>query len=889
MTKITLTEQVKRREDALTFLSSFSQMSIQNVLGKHFVLKNNENKPFIPILPIKINYKEDGEMETKKAMSNLSLEQMEQVKINGKCEVQSKNSSYTYLPLKTSEATHYEVRLNFGKQKMIIDIDGFVNSGDITTSEYFSKDIPTKIQNAPFFLSRTKSLPHHIFYLEGLPEDVKPDKYINVFEGFNGDILLNHAWEMVNSHIYNYKDSEIPTISWDEVKEWLKPNSNLIKKEKPKQEKTKIKKEVIKFEVVDENTESEETKQEVKNEVVEVFDENTESEATESEATAKCETIKEYVNAILEEDETYFDEYDKWMLLGFIFNNETDGDDEGLDCFIELSKLFKTDSGKKHLDKAVKKQYYATQKSREKSGKKGGKIGIGSLHEMLKQLNPEHELLEANKDNLLTRGELNAEEIRQTEQYKNYRADFETDYFKLMTPVRYVRIIQGKKGKEIHFYTEKEFLQLTRDEEGMPTFLVKGSKPQRFSELWLDDENKRKYSQLKFDPLETPDAEDAKKKNKDFNTFAGFTNKDLGIEPITKEQFEETAFGKLFEWLFVEDIVREYVKCWFASILRNPNIKTKVAVVLFSKTHGSGKNTFVDYLIKIIGRLLSGQVECIDDITKNFNAHLCNKLLIYGDEINANAKKVCDRLKQVITRPSQNLEKKNVDAVEVDDFTNWIFTTNNENCFKIEEGDRRMLMVRCKEQYQKEISAECYKEMAEKANLVKMFSYFYNYEQDEESITKFGKFNIGSDKVIDTKYKLELLYENRPSYIQAFFKEPELFICQKIKATDLYEKTQQYAKKHFLSSNYTATEFGLGVGKFFNENNGIKKRGNSCMFYHFPSKTELMKILFETDEKYYRYINQLPDDFVPKFEPPKEVIKTSWNGSSFTDIEEEEM
>jgi len=225
----------------------------------------------------------------------------------------------------------------------------------------------------------------------------------------------------------------------------------------------------------------------------------------------------------------------------------------------------------------------------------------------------------------------------------------------------------------------------------------------------------------------------------------------------------------------------------------------------------------------------------------------------------------------------------------VDDFTNWIFTTNNENCFKIEEGDRRLLMVRCKEQRQTDISAKCYEEMADKETLVKMFSYFYHYEQDEESIKQFGKFNIGSDKVIDTKYKLELLYENRPSYIQAFFKEPELFVCQKFKATELYEKTQQYAKKHFLSSNYTATEFGLGVGKFFNETNGIKKRGNSCIFYHFPSKTELMKILFDTDEKYYRYINQLPEDFVPKFEMPKEVVKTSWNGTNYTDVEEEEM
>lgn len=873
MTKITLAEQIKRRNDAIEYLNSFNQYPIQNVLGTHFTLKNENGKQFIPFLPIKLDYKEDGSFTTKGAKSDLTLEQMEQLKLDGEVEVEKKKdgSKYTYKPFKSSEASHYEVRLNFGKPKMIIDIDGFKDSGDITMSEYFEKDIPTAIQNAPFFLSRTKSLPHHIFYIEGLPEDVKPDKYINVFKDFNGDILLNHAWEMTNSKVYNYS-GEIPTLKWEQVKEWLNPNAKQVKDHLMK---TPIVKNTI-------STEQKKVKKPVEEEETDA-----EESVVSTDLLEKCEIIRTFVNAILEEDEEFFDEYDKWMMLGFICNNETDADDEGCKLFVELSKLFHTDSGKKHDDKKVKAQYYKTQKSR----KKNDKAMIGTLHKWLSELNPEHEVLKQGSKNRLNNGEMTADEVRLTEEYIAYREEFEKDYFKLMTPVRYVRIIEDKKGKTIHFYTQKEFLELTRDEEGMPTFSVKGGMgtiSKKFCELWLDDEKKRKYSRLKFDPMETPDAENCKKKDIDYNCFAGFTNKDLGIKPMSLTEFENTSFGKLFKHLFVEEIVEEYIKCWFAHILRNPNIKTKVAVVLYSKTHGTGKNTFVDYLIKILGRLLCGQVECIDDITKNFNAHLCNKLLIYGDEINANAKRVADRLKQVITRPTQNLEKKNIDAVEIEDFTNWIFTTNNENCFKIEEGDRRMLMVRCRELYQFAISAECYEEMADKDILKQMFSFFYHYEQSEESIKKFGKFNIGSDRVIETQYKRDLLYENRPAYIQAFFKEPELFINQKIKATQLYEITQQFAKRKFLSSNYTSTEFGLAMNKYFNETNGIKKRGNTGFIYHFSTKSELLKILWENDESYYRYIYQLPSDFTPSFEPPKEVVKTSWSGKEYLDIEEEE-
>lgn len=880
MTKITLGEQLKRRNDATNYLASFRQFPIQNVLGKHFVLKNEAGRTFIPFLPINLNYKEDGSLYTTKgAKSDLTLEQMEQVKLNNEVEVEKKSdgSKYIYKPLKNCDATHYELRLNFGKPKMIIDIDGFKDSGDITMSEYFEKDIPTGIQNAPFFLSRTKSLPHHIFYIEGLPEDVKPDKYINVFKDFNGDILLNHAWEMKNSNIYNYS-GEIPTLKWEQVKEWLNPNAKPVKEHLLKNDQPIF------------NQKEEKKEKKIKHFVIEETDEESEESEesdTSSEVLEKCETIRTYVNAILEEDEGYFDEYEKWMVLGFICNNETDGSDEGCDLFVELSKLFHTDSGKKHEERKVKAQYYKAQKTRAKKDK----AMIGSLHQWLSDLNPDHEVLKKGSKIRLNSGDMTADEVRLSEEYITYRNEFEKDYFKLMTPVRYVRIVQDKKGKIIYFYNEKDFLTLTRDEEGMPTFLVKSGMcpiPMKFNQLWLDDEKKRKYSRLKFDPLEVPDAEGCKKKEMDYNCFAGFTNKDLNVKSMSSEDFAETAFGKLFKHLFVEEIVEEYIKCWFSHILKNPNVKTKVAVVLYSKTHGTGKNTFVDYLIKILGSLLCAQVECIDDITKNFNAHLCNKLLIYGDEINANAKRVSDRLKQVITRPTQNLEKKNIDAVEVDDFTNWIFTTNNENCFKIEEGDRRMLMVRCRESYQYIISADCYEEMADKNILKQMFSYFYHYEQSEESIKKFGKFNVGSDRVIETQYKRDLLYENRPAYIQALFKEPELFINKKIKATELFEITQQFAKRKYLSSNYTSTEFGLAMNKYFNESNGIKKRGNTGILYYFPSKTDLLKILWDNDENYYRYVYQLPPDFIPEFKEAKEVMKTNWNGKEYTDIEEYE-
>jgi hypothetical protein len=41
---------------------------------------------------------------------------------------------------------------------------------------------------------------------------------------------------------------------------------------------------------------------------------------------------------------------------------------------------------------------------------------------------------------------------------------------------------------------------------------------------------------------------------------------------------------------------------------------------------------------------------------------------------------------------------KGKDAFEVADFSNWLFTTNNRDAFKVEQNDRRLYMIECIEQ-----------------------------------------------------------------------------------------------------------------------------------------------------------------------------------------------
>jgi hypothetical protein len=608
----------------------------------------------------------------------------------------------------------------------------------------------------------------------------------------------------------------------------------------------------------------------------------TQSVASSNETVeTDCVKIREVFEAIIELNPTRFDQYAEWAQLGFLINNQTNGHDDGCELFLELSNM--RDAPQIISANTASKQFNATQKGR----KKEDKLHIASLYKWLEELDPNHPLVLEGQEKRLMSGEMRAEEIRLTKNYQEYRVKFQKTNFKLNNPVRYCELINDKKkGKYIIVRSVQEFLERNRDIDGMPIYLIKGGMgavPKKFHELWLDDCVKLKYSQIKFDPTDT---EEELEEGQDlmYNAFCGWVN-DKCAEPIKKD---DSAYITLMKWLLVEDKVFEYYMCWLAHIIQQPQIKTKVAPILYSKTHGTGKNSLVDGSIAIIGKQLSACVECIEDITKNFNAHLCNKLFIYGDEICANAKKVADKLKAVITRPTTNLEKKGIDAIEVDDLTNWIFTSNNENNIKVEEGDRRFLMVRCREEKQHLLSKAMYEEIGDPDKLAQLFAFFKTYEQSEESIKKYGKFNIGSENVIETEYKKQMIYEHRSAYIQILYKSTRDLVGTKYSASKLYEFIQEWAKKHYCSANFTIQEFSKHSQKYIG---GFKKPSNTGTKYVFPdTKLELLKHLYNVDEPYYRYVNQLEDNYTPTFkaEDPKPLQKDHYGNIIWNSNQEEE-
>jgi len=441
------------------------------------------------------------------------------------------------------------------------------------------------------------------------------------------------------------------------------------------------------------------------------------------------------------------------------------------------------------------------------------------------------------------------------DEYENYKLKFEERFFKLENGIHYV------DERELNFYESRKIKEYCRDL--YPDILINNDNIISFSEYWLNDSNKRRYNNIVFEPNLNKHDEN------NYNLFKGFENYNKTENIIS----EDAYFFKLLKHICnEEEEIYEYILSWISHIIKTPYKKTNIAIILYSLIGGIGKNAFIDCLVKLFDKY-TGKLESIEDITNKFNVNLTNKLFIYGDEICAKASKLNDRLKNVITRPQQNLERKNIDPILINDYSNYIFTTNNQNAFKVESNDRRLFFVECTEKIlPNQFFENYYNEINDEIKINELYNFFKNYKND--------KWNIGVDRVPMTKLKKELEYENKPAYIQFLYKDIKNLCNRKWTATDFINQSKLYAKNNYLSSNYTSTEFGKAMKKM----NINKIKGKSNNYYVIPIEIEFRKHLYNMDAKYYRLIHNYDENEELTFEYNQTSMDDEYDDNKYIHI-----
>jgi hypothetical protein len=333
-----------------------------------------------------------------------------------------------------------------------------------------------------------------------------------------------------------------------------------------------------------------------------------------------------------------------------------------------------------------------------------------------------------------------------------------------------------------------------------------------FYNKWIEDPERREYKNITFDP----DNIDIKEY---FNLFTGFK-----LQDITEYKREDTK--PLHRFLdHVLGNMKKYVLEWFAFILKNKR-KTDVAIVLYSDSHGVGKNSVVELLIRLMDSKYVSKVEKIDDFSNNFNSLMEGRFLVYGDEIMAKNKELYTCLKNIITRTEITITKKGVDPYICKDRINYFFTTNDPMPFKVEERDRRISFIPCSEKpMQKKEYDEWYKNLKNE-NLIKSF------------FDELMKMEI-PDKIVclDNDFKKDIQRVFIPSPIKYLFKYHNILENQKYTVNKLFEEIKQFEKENGYTETKTTQYMALKlkqIGEFAYKSND--KRG-----YHFVGLADKLK------------------------------------------------
>jgi len=213
------------------------------------------------------------------------------------------------------------------------------------------------------------------------------------------------------------------------------------------------------------------------------------------------------------------------------------------------------------------------------------------------------------------------------------------------------------------------------------------SKTVNIAQTWLNHINRRQVLKLGFDPRDKPE-EDI------FNIWKG-----MRISKYNASTFEEEECKPLLDhiknrWCNGVDADYEYVMNWLAHLIQKPYIKMGVVICLRSTKEGAGKGIVMNLLRKIIGDNHYFQCNNLEQLTGSFNGIGEAKILTNLDEAFwGKDKKKEGMLKNLITEETKLVNKKNKESYIIDDYSNYIVSTNNDCFIPAVEGGRRFFAI----------------------------------------------------------------------------------------------------------------------------------------------------------------------------------------------------
>lgn len=409
--------------------------------------------------------------------------------------------------------------------------------------------------------------------------------------------------------------------------------------------------------------------------------------------------------------------------------------------------------------------------------------------------------------------------------YDAIKTTFELTHFKTRSPLGFYEIL----GSRTTYYSVKDFKQLNtelfyyRKVEGV-------YKKKKFITAWFEDPKKREYDFMDFypDPTKCPP--------EIYNTFDGFAINDTA-KKYTDKQIEDADITNILD--HIKNVLcnknvdgYEYVLKWCANIVQQPDTLSRTALIFKSK-EGVGKGLFMTLLEKIVGVKYTLQMTGAENIFGAFNDQIENRLLINMNEASgSNSFDFVESLKSCITDDKGRLQKKYHATREINNYIRYIIFTNNDNCVKISDNDRRYVGFQCGEVQSPEYYNLLTKSIMSELCQLKFYKYLMAID--------IKNFNFTANRPITAFYN-EMRLRNASAellFIKDLFDEQQHSVYT---TKSFYNMFKEYLiESGNVKYQTTVTKFGLSMTDI----PGVEKYKSGTMKYrlNFPMiKTHLEK------------------------------------------------
>lgn len=212
---------------------------------------------------------------------------------------------------------------------------------------------------------------------------------------------------------------------------------------------------------------------------------------------------------------------------------------------------------------------------------------------------------------------------------------------------------------------------------------------------WLDDGKVIRYDRQDFIPDRT------KCPVKVFNLFDGFEAEKLEHPDMTENEIAVAIEPILRHLNLLTTDNSDWLIDWLANIIQDPMNRSQVAPLIRDEGNllvlggGTGKTSFFDWVMSaIIGEKYCYSIANNAEMYESFNGLMEGKLLVVVEEANGDANfKNDNTLKAKLTAKKTRVNKKGIDAYEVQDYSRWCFFSNNRNPIAINSHSRRFAVM----------------------------------------------------------------------------------------------------------------------------------------------------------------------------------------------------